>query len=983
MFSVDTALNFVSSNAARDEKDKALQFLEQFQRSKDAWGQCYGLLENPAENAQLQVFAAQTVRNKVTYDLSQLESPLELSQFKDTLLTLLEKHTNRLVLTQLNVALARLAMQLVQWRDPVREIIQHLNSTPGTLLIFLTVLPEETLGIGSLPITEDEYNSRVHELIEDISEDVLKFLVVCVPNISTTGNPYGNAAQEVRLEQVLRCLTSWALEFPLEQFLAVDPLITLVFDSLLNGATEEAGADTFDAAVECLCVILRESRDTDNENLVLALFQQLMSLQMKLVPNLSQLDKLTIEDAIDLEILEGLTRLFVEAGEAWIMFICRNPPVFKDLVSVLLMLTCKNPDLDIVSYTFPFWFSMKQNLVLARYAESKQFFRPTFVDLINGIISHLQYPDHAFSSKESEDKFKEFRYHMGDVLKDCTAVVGTVDALSQPLGRINQSIQAGNIESQWQSIEAPLFSLRTMAQEVSLTENKILPEIFQLVCNLPEHPKIRYATTLVLGRYTEWTAKHPEHLEMQLNYIFNGFEQVKASSTRDSKQTLDIITASSHALMYFCSDCAALLSGFMDQLVDFYFNVQDILSLDIESQFELCQGLSAVINNQPIDTVALPFTKIMDDNLQKIQTLITQWKFSPSGYNKLIADRIDLMYALLEELKPRFDYPQEGSDPIIPCIAQIWTALKTILIDDNAISDAVIVERSCKFLRRLFEKFHVFCEPLLPSVAEFLVQGYALTGFGSFLWCSGSIIVVFGDEESFPIPPAMRNAVWAFAVSQCETFVINFNKMDTAQLNNYYEIVMDFFSMVSDLIMFYPKEFISATELLGNVVTVAIATVNKLENYDAYLYVLRCLDDIISWGFKTPPISTMAIEVVPDEWRQQIVNEVILKRGVPLVVALFGGLVTVFKESSQSDAIGCIVKCFRLATEANGNDASICSEYISQVTEQLGGVTEQEKNNLNKSVIEGLSGRDYRKVRESLRTFIEWYLRKNISSRME
>lgn len=207
--------------------------------------------------------------------------------------------------------------------------------------------------------------------------------------------------------------------------------------------------------------------------------------------------------------------------------------------------------------------------------------------------------------------------------------------------------------------------------------------------------------------------------------------------------------------------------------------------------------------------------------------------------------------------------------------------------------------------------------------------------------------------------------------------------MDKIQLNNYYEVIMDFFSMVSDLVMFYPKQFIMSTELLGNVVDVAIEAVNKLETLDAYIYILRFLDDIISWGFRTPPISTVSIEIVPDDWRKQIIQEIIINRGCNLVSSLLGGLVTVFKDTSHSEAINCIVKCFRLATEANGNDSSVCGSWLVNVVNKLGNVSDKEKNNLLKSVVDGLNERNYRKVRESIRIFIEWFLRKNINSRIE
>ncbi|CAR28020.1 hypothetical protein ZYGR_0N05080 [Zygosaccharomyces rouxii] len=957
---IQAALQCISSNIGPDKKKEAIRFLEEFQKSPQAWNLCHQVLSQiNFPNLELQFFAAQTLRNKVTYDLLQLEG--SLAQLKTSILNLLVLHSQRLVITQLSIALARLSIQYLEWKNPIFEIIQFLNPHPVKLLDFLKILPEETLTMGSTPLTDDEFNSRTHELIDMIAEDVLKFLITCVDGLK---NPQ-NTETGVTLEQIIRCLTSWSFEFPIDQLLSMQPLISLVFEALSQGATDP---DVFDAAVECLCVILRESRDTFNEQLVLALYEQLMAIQLNLLPNLLNPQVGTVDDEDELDNMEGITRLFVEAGEAWCVFISKSPQIYKPMVNVLLMLTCKNADLDVVSYTFPFWFNLKQNLVLPRYHKSREEYIPLFVDLINGIISHLHYPQDSFESKEMEDKFKEFRYHMGDVLKDCAAVVGTSNALAQPLNRMNDAI---NGNKGWQLLEAPLFSLRTMAQEISHTENKQLPQILQIICNLPEHPKIRYAATLVLGRYTEWTAKHPENLSMQLQYIFDGFNH-GASDPR-------IMTASSHALMYFCSDCSELLSSHLDQLFNFYFNVEDVV--DIESQFELCQGLSAVLDKQPPETVSLQFQKLLEDNFAKLMEIVPKYKVDPAAYSNAIADKIDLVYAMFEELKPRYEYHQQGQEPLVPQIESIWNFLQNLLLGIDALADGVIIERATKLFRRIFEKFHLFCESILSSVAEFLVQGYMTTGLGSYLWCSGSIIVVFGDDESLPVPPQLREAVWQFALSQTNTFITNFAKMDKGLLNDEYESIMDFFSMISDLLMFYPREFILSESLLVSVVEVALASVIKLKNYDAYILILRCLDDIVSWGFKTPPISTIAIDVVPDEWRQNILDKVIISHGTELLTALFAGLLTNFHANAHADAVSCIVKCFRLAAEANSDDSSVCVQWIYEVTAQLGLVTPKEKDNLSQAVVNGLRQRDYRKVREGIKAFVDWYMKKNLHPR--
>ncbi|CDH17659.1 probable mRNA transport regulator MTR10 [Zygosaccharomyces bailii ISA1307] len=956
---VQAALQCTSSNAASDKKREAINYLEEFQKSPQAWNVCHQVLSQiDSPNLELQFFASQGLRNKVTYDLSQLDG--SLGELKTSLLNLLVLHNQKIVVTQLSIALARLSIQYLEWKNPIVEIIQFLNPYPAKLLGFLKILPEETLNIGPTPLTEDEFNSRTHELIDTIAEDVLKFLITCQETLKSQ-----QAEAGITLEQIIRCLASWSFEFSIDQLLSVQPLISLIFEALAQGNSDP---DVFDAAVECLCIILRESRDTFNEQLVLALYEQLLAIQMNLLPNLLNPQIQVIDDEDEQENMDGITRLFVEAGEAWCVFISKSPDVYKSMVTTLLMLTCKNTDLDVVSYTFPFWFNLKQNLVLPRYQRSRDQYIPLYVDLINGIIKHLHYPPNHFDSKETEDKFKEFRYHMGDVLKDCAAVVGTCNALAQPLNRIKEAL---NGNKSWQYIEAPLFSLRTMAQEISRSENKQLPQIFDIICNLPEHPKIRYASTLVLGRYTEWTSKHPETLNMQLQYIFNGFNH--------NEKDANIMTASSHALMYFCSDCSEFLSEHMEQLFNFYFNIEDFV--DIESQFELCQGLSAVLEKQPEELISGQFQKLLQDNFNKLMEIVPKYKTDTSRYSSEIADKIDLVYAMFEELKPRYEYPQQGQEPLVPQLEFIWNFLQSLLVGIDGFGDSVIIERTTKLLRRIFEKFHLFCEPILSSVAEFLMQGYLTTGLGSYLWCSGSIIVVFGDDESLPIPPQLKEIIWQFAVSQTSNFVAIFGKMDRNVLNDAYEPIMDFFSMASDMLMFYPREFILSDSVLVNVVEVALNSVIKLKNFDAYILILRFLDDLISWGFKTPPISTISLDVIPEEWRRRIIDKVIIAHGTELLTMLFAGLVTNFHANAHTDAVSCIVKCFRLAADANNDDPAVCVQWIYDVTNQLGLVTPKEKENLSHAVVNGLKQKDLRKVREGIRAFVDWYMRKNFQPR--
>ena len=60
--------------------------------------------------------------------------------------------------------------------------------------------------------------------------------------------------------------------------------------------------------------------------------------------------------------------------------------------------------------------------------------------------------------------------------------------------------------------------------------------------------KIRYASTLVLGRYASWTSKHPQCINDHLDIIYKGFSGGQ-----------ELSSASALALKYLCETCGVNL----------------------------------------------------------------------------------------------------------------------------------------------------------------------------------------------------------------------------------------------------------------------------------------------------------------------------------------------------------------------------------------------------------------------------------------
>jgi transportin-3 len=372
---------------------------------------------------------------------------------------------------------------------------------------------------------------------------------------------------------------------PVDQVVS-SPLLDVIFNALDTPSS-------FDAAVDCLCTIFKETREVnDYLPTINILFPRVLSLR----PRIAE----TAESG-DSDDYKGITRVFAEAGEAWIIMIAKEPVTFRPLVEAVLECCGRDQDREAIEVTFVFWYELKLYLVMETYIQARLQYVDVYSKLVDILIRLLQYPtpdnpsatDLFDGDREQEDKFREFRHHMGDVLKDCCEIMGVTDCLTKVLDRIKlwmssyASQATATVVPHWQELEAPLFSMRAMGRMVDKEEDIILPQIMPLLVQIPSHEKLRFATIMVLGRYTEWTANHPEYLERQFNYIVSSFNT-------DSKE---IIRAAAMSLKFFCSDCKHLLGGQILQLQNFYDQTLD--SLPMVSQEEMTEGVATVVAVQP------------------------------------------------------------------------------------------------------------------------------------------------------------------------------------------------------------------------------------------------------------------------------------------------------------------------------------------------------------------------------------------------
>lgn len=387
----------------------------------------------------------------------------------------------------------------------------------------------------------------------------------------------------------MECITSWLREVPVANVVK-SPLLDVIFNGIpSDNCSQEAS--------ECLCTMLRETSDVDeSQEIIEILFPRIIALS-------AQIQKISEEE--DIEALKALTKVFATAAESWVVGIARQATHFRPLVDAVLECALRDKEREVIEHTFNFWYELKLYLVLERYIQSRLELVDVYSKLVDILLGHLEYPrpesgnesDLFDGDREMEEKFREFRHQMGDTLKDCCEVMGVTECLNKVLHAIQlwTSKYASHVTEavvpHWQELEAPLFAMRALGRMVEKDENIVLPQLMPLLVQIPSHEKLRFATIMVLGRYTEWTAEHPQYLEPQFNYIVASFQS-------GSKE---IIRAAALSMKFFCSDCKHHLSGQILELQSFYDQVLDKLP-DLSKE-EITEGVAKVVGAQPPEEI--------------------------------------------------------------------------------------------------------------------------------------------------------------------------------------------------------------------------------------------------------------------------------------------------------------------------------------------------------------------------------------------
>ncbi|EEB08323.1 karyopherin [Schizosaccharomyces japonicus yFS275] len=942
------ALQTLYSNSDRAQKVEANAYLEEFQKSTAGWDVSVNILRQPDASIEAKLFAAQTIRQKIIYDFHQLPKEAH-EELRSTLLTIYvsARDSPRPLLVSLSVCVAALALHMLDWHNVLDDVFQAcMSDTSGKCMLqFLAVLPEEAGDPRKTSLPWEELCQRIDELLRNNGDAVLRLLLQYVTNLQMqTGKPLHS-----ELSLVLSALNSWLREIPMADVLT-SPLCDLAFNSITDDFLT-------DAAVELVCSMLFETKEVDEciESINI-LYPKVVALQPRL------------QEARDDPLLfRSLGRVFAEAGDSWVVLVARSPADFIGLVQCIANISAWDEELETVKFTFSFWWNLKQLLELDAYANARQQFAPIYLELLGSILQHLHYPivddftennalgnkEVLFDDRDAEDRFRSFRHEMGDVLKDCCIVAGVEPCLTKVAAELLDSLQKKEkgLPFVWQNIEASLFALRAMGRMVPPTENTVLPNIIKLLPSLPENNKIRYACTLFLGRYTEWTAQHGEYLEFQLNYISSGF----------SVQCTEVRNAAAQALKHFCQDCRTHLVYYLDQLHTFYLNISP--ALDTDALMEVTEGIANIINVQPLDKIFEALHNCIAPILQTIVTLETKTTHSKAELESF-ADNIDMLTIFFTEVNQPCSPTVEH--PTVKLFQNIWVILSRIL---DSTHDILVCERLCKLYKNFLYTFPDHSLVALPAIAEQLVKGFNDTHYGCFLWVSGVCVRQFGRPE---VDSFTTNSIWQFVEVQC---LHMFEFLSSKDPKDIPDVIDDFFRLLMDAFLANPNKVI-ASNMFPHILQAILVSL-QLSQYEPLRSVLSFLQDMVAFATGNAPFSLS--EPLSDTCLARLCDE-LMQHSQQLFVLLFNGMAFLYPQDNIPDASATLLPLIRLLCSKS---IEACAATMAHVLSLLPPTTisDAERQKFMESFTQYCTASHFPRLRAHLQDWTAMYRRRVLTPR--
>ncbi|KAH7662701.1 transportin-3 protein [Dioscorea alata] len=714
-------------------RSRADRWLQDFQRTIDAWQVSDNLLHDASSNVETLIFCSQTLRSKVQRDFEELP-PDAFGPLRDSLFGLLKKFNKGLpkVRTQIAIAIAALAVHVPVEKWGGGGIVNWLNdgmkSHPECIPSFLellAVLPQEahSYKIAARPERRRQFEK---ELISSI-EVAFSLLTGCL------------SFEELK-ELVLDAFASWL------RLGHVISASTLASHPLVHAGLSCLGSEQYlEAAVNVISELIHYTVAGNSGSLA-----ERMPLIHVLVPRVMSLKDQLRDSSKDEEDVKAIARLFADMGDSYVDIIATGSDESMLIVQALLEVA-SHPEYDISSMTYNFWHRLQLNLnqrdfhlsygseVAIETERNRRLkcFQQPFELLVSMVAFRVEYPqDYQCLSEEDQKDFKQTRVVVSDVLVDATAVLGGELVLKSLFMKLLQSLENAPSDgsSKWQPVEAALFCMQSIAQFIPSPEAEIMPQVISLLPKLPHQPRLLHTVCSTIGAFSKWISTAPAELSV--------IATVVDILTRGMCTSEDSATAAAVAFKYLCEDCSKMFCESLDGLFQIYhiaISGEGGYKISVDDSMHLVEALSVVITELPLEHARKAMELVCLPAITPLQDIT---KLGGASLREIPARQLTVHIDRLGCIFRNVNLPEVVADAIL----QFWPIFKAIF--DHRAWDMRTMEslcRACKYAVRTCESHMGVTIGAILEEIQVLYPQYNQPGF---LYLSSEVIKLFGSEPT-------------------------------------------------------------------------------------------------------------------------------------------------------------------------------------------------------------------------------------------
>uniref|UniRef100_A0A2C9JGA5 Importin N-terminal domain-containing protein n=1 Tax=Biomphalaria glabrata TaxID=6526 RepID=A0A2C9JGA5_BIOGL len=780
---VNQALQALYNNPDVTGKEKASVWLGELQKSVFAW-QVADQLLTLNQSLESCYFAAQTMRTKIQYAFHELPADSHQS-LRDSLLEHASKiapGTPPVIVTQLSLALADLALQMATWKSAVLDFVERFSKDHlGFLLEVLTVLPEE-ISSRSLRLGANRRKEVTEELIE-ASPTIIQLL-------THVASPTINSNSRLHLNVIL-----------IPNLFQASPTY-VILQYLLAGLQQPVLASIAANSLQSICTQCKDQMTNHFDGL------------MHIVRAMESFN-LSPDAALGLLKEKGLGTF--------------------QLLDLLLM--CVNHHLyEVSEVTFNFWYRLSEELYQRNSQEITDLFKPYIQNLVLALCQHCHMDeDHEGIPDESGD-FGDFRVRVSELIKDVVFIAGSSSCFVQMF----ESLKSPKNPS-WAVSEAALFIMSAVAKNIL---PDLLPSLLgPWMCMHPsaslsmQHSMLWLLWRRLWLRLNRIQLRDLERYHELAQRLFQGVMSLvpayhEADKDEESDKCLNycrIFTELSESLFHM------LLATPNQKHNMLWLYSFSSTSLEFSYYPVFCQmffGTATILGRLPYANIGSALSQLCASQIGPLERLLNE-ESGPvrqgSANDPVIW--LDRLAAIFRHTNPSVSNGQ--THPCQGVVVEVWPVLSRSC--EKYQSDVRIIERCCRCIRFAIRCLGRNSATLLTPLVTQMVGLYQTHQHSCFLYLGSILVDEYGKEAG--CVPGLLDMLQAFCGP---TFKI---LEEHNGLRNHPDTVDDLFRLCLRFIQRAPVPFLQSA-LAKPIMCCAIAACS-LDHKDANASVMKFLSDMI------------------------------------------------------------------------------------------------------------------------------------------